>query len=83
MNVYKMLQNNRFKPGEMKEMARTLLIVDKVVNEREGKKKKGGGGKVFWWKLFTVGASGRCSRFITSPASFKDEEKVSFVQCYV
>ena len=40
MNVYKMLQNNHFKPEEMKEMARTLLIVDKVVNEREGKKKK-------------------------------------------
>ena len=45
MNVYKMLQNNRFKPGEMKEMARTLLIVDKVVNEREGKKKKEASGK--------------------------------------
>ncbi len=40
MHVYEMLQNNQLKPEEMKEMSRTLLIVDKVVNEREAKKKK-------------------------------------------
>jgi hypothetical protein len=40
LNIYQMLRENQFSSGETKEMARTLLIVDKVLGERETKKKK-------------------------------------------